>query len=202
GFFPAQHEYIDRRDERGEYAEVRDAYAVPDPRGGIVTECLAFWTAAQLHGHAAADSLSAEREARRKLASLEQRDSTGCAATSLAGRDGNYDSDPPEAMAHLRRAAGLAAHRVGARTDKGMDPRRHDPSLYRRRRLARPMVGAQRSGQMASRPRESSRRHPTARLGGMARRVERPTLVPAHRANAARPRGGEARPHAGVGAGL
>jgi len=87
---------------------VRDAYAVPDPRGGIVTECLAFWTAAQLHGHAAADSLSAEREARRKLASLEQRDSTGCAATSLAGRDGNYDSDPPEAMAHLRRAAALA----------------------------------------------------------------------------------------------
>src|SRR5207249_8518721 len=45
GFFPAQQEYISRHDWRGEYAEVRDAYAVPDPRGGIVTECLAFWTA-------------------------------------------------------------------------------------------------------------------------------------------------------------
>src|SRR5439155_1753155 len=90
------------------YAEARDAYAVPDPRGGIVTECLALVAAAQLHGHVAAGSLRAEREALRRLASLERRDSTGCAATSLAVRAGYYDSDPPEAMAHLRRAAALA----------------------------------------------------------------------------------------------
>ena len=87
---------------------MRDAYAVPDPRGGIVTECLALVAAAQLHGHVAAGSLRAEREALRRLASLERRDSTGCAATSLAVRAGYYDSDPPEAMAHLRRAAALA----------------------------------------------------------------------------------------------
>jgi len=67
---------------------VRDAYAVPDPRGGIVTECLALVAAAQLYGHVAAGSLRAEREALRRLASLERRDSTGCAATYLAVRLG------------------------------------------------------------------------------------------------------------------
>lgn len=47
---------------------------------------------------------------RRRLATLEPRDSTGCAATYLVYKDGYYDPfDPPEViLAHARRATALA----------------------------------------------------------------------------------------------
>jgi CHAT domain-containing protein len=110
-FFPAQHEYFRLRwgDGRGEFLAVREAYAVPDPRGGTVTECLALATAAfpnSIHGFVPAEAGPLAR-----LESLERRgDPSGCAASYLAQLIpfGNQDAPNPVALSYARRSVALA----------------------------------------------------------------------------------------------
>lgn len=110
-FFPAQHEYIRLRwgEGRGEFLAVRAAYAVPDPRGGTVTECLALATAAfpnSIHGFVPAEAGPLAR-----LEALERRgDPSGCAASYLAQLIpfGNQDAPNPVALSYARRSVALA----------------------------------------------------------------------------------------------
>jgi len=82
-FFPAQFEYYRLLwSDGGEFTPLDRAAAVPDPRGGRVTQCLALVLPAQLHIRAASPPASLPEVAR--LIRMEPADSTGCAATYLS----------------------------------------------------------------------------------------------------------------------
>lgn len=112
-FLPAQLEYIDIRWQRSDFVRVRREFARPDPAGGIVTECLAFATAARTTGsqppHAAPYA---------RLKAIQDRDSSGCAVTYLALMssweqpfDGRSDADAlAQAQRAWREAPGIAAN--------------------------------------------------------------------------------------------
>lgn len=112
-FLPAQLEYIDLRWQRSDFVRVRRDFARPDPAGGIVTECLAFATAARTTGsqppHAAPYA---------RLKAIQDRDSSGCAVTYLALMsgweqpfDGRSDADAlAQAQRAWREAPGIAAN--------------------------------------------------------------------------------------------
>ena len=112
-FLPAQLEYIDLRWQRSDFVRVRQDFARPDPTGGIVTECLAFATAARTTGsqppHAAPFA---------RLRAIQDHDSSGCAVTYLALMsgweqpfDGRSDADAlAQAQRAWREAPGIAAN--------------------------------------------------------------------------------------------
>ena len=105
-FLPAQVDYIALRWQFGDFFGVRREYARPDPRGGVVTRCLALATAALTTGqHPPA------AEPYRLLAALDPRDRTGCSATFLSQLTA-WDQRPGQinraSVAYARRAIALA----------------------------------------------------------------------------------------------
>jgi CHAT domain-containing protein len=110
-FFPAQHKYLRLRWDRGEFNAIRHLYAVPDPRGGTVTECLALATAA-FPNLVIYWLVPANGEPLARLVALERRgDPSGCAATCLhqLRRFGVASNSPdPVTLAYARRATVLA----------------------------------------------------------------------------------------------
>lgn len=110
-FFAAQYKYVRLRWDRGEFSALRRLYAVPDPRGGTVTACLALATAA-LPNSVLYWLLPANDVPLARLVALERLgEPSGCAATWLVQlRRFGVASNRPDsvAVAIARRAAVLA----------------------------------------------------------------------------------------------
>jgi len=80
-FFPAQAEYLTFLRDRGEFAAIRRVFGTADPRGGVVTECLAMAIAARFgRGNGMWEP---RPEALAALRALASRDGSGCAVSYL-----------------------------------------------------------------------------------------------------------------------
>jgi tetratricopeptide (TPR) repeat protein len=106
-FFPAQYDYLTFLSDRGEFAALRRTFARADPRGGVVTQCMAL--AVSAHRGAGSGAHPADSAAFSRLASLAPADSSGCVATFLAGILVFRTNEPDSAsIAWMWRAVALA----------------------------------------------------------------------------------------------